>query len=152
MTVRQGNLLASGLLALLTAAILAGPAAADVITVCGGPAPQMTVPTISNQLAQVLSSVEKETDQSTPLALTRDEKGHYDLIANWQSPAAVSLRSTGASISGLELGGEIFHLIVSRGDQHPEHFLFSLDEAGTGELLWSSEGAAPHRSGCLKPE
>ena len=46
----------------------------------------------------------------------------------------------GADILAMELGG-LTHLMVAGSDAHVEHYLFTLDEAGPGDLLWNGEAS-----------
>jgi len=55
----------------------------------------------------------------------------------------------------MTLGDNLIHLMVAGGAGSLEHFLFSLDDDGAGELLWSraSDDSDSHtsRSVCTSP-
>ena len=70
------------------------------------------------------------------IALWRDDDG-FDVLMNWGETDQHSLRADGAQIIGAAPSSELVHLMVAHGDGGLEHFLFSLDEDGSGELLRS---------------
>jgi hypothetical protein len=55
----------------------------------------------------------------------------------------------------MELGG-LTHLMIADSRKHVEHYLFTLDEAGSGALLWNGEASlgqddTSSNFGCTKP-
>jgi len=119
------------------------PAAAiELLTVCGshrldasttpgrGDVPLSRVSALS---AEGVDSFGKGSGDS--VALTRDQTG-YDLIVNWREADEHSLRAAGLDLLGTEFGGFI-HVMVAHRPTGIEHYLFTLDEDGSGELLWS---------------
>jgi hypothetical protein len=93
------------------------------------------------------------TGAVSQIALARDDKG-FDVVLNWHDEGERSLRASGADILDMAVGANLIHLMVAGGDSL-EHFLFSLDDHGAGELLWSSASgdtdARTTRSVCTGP-
>ena len=117
--------------------------AAEMVTVCriSAVSPQAASGKGDFQLSRLLTSSAEGVDPAVDdsIALTRDERG-YDLIINWHQKGEHSLRAAGADILGLEFGG-LTHLMVAGGRKHVENYLFTLDEGGAGDLLWSGEAS-----------
>ena len=91
------------------------------------------------------------------IALWHDDDG-FDVLVNWGETDEHSLRADGAQIIGAAPGSDLVHLMVAYGDGALEHFLFSLDKDGSGELLRSGASDAPGGSTfdsanavCVKP-
>jgi hypothetical protein len=74
--------------------------------------------------------------------LWRDDKG-FDVLVNWGEADQHSLRSDGAQIVGAAPSRELVHLMVAHDDGGLEHFLFKLDEDGSGKLLRSLAADVP---------
>jgi len=115
---------------------VASPAAAEVLTVCQSastPAPSHVI----GSLMRISNPTEADAGL---VALTRDERG-FDILENFGQNSQRSLRDQGDEILGLPLSDELVHLMVEHQRGGLEHFLFSLDEEGSGELLRSAEGS-----------
>ncbi len=91
------------------------------------------------------------------VALWRDDIG-FDVLINWGETNQHSLRADGAQIIGAAPNSELVHLMVAHGDGGLEHFLFDLDQDGSGELLRSGAASVPDPSAvvssnamCVKP-
>ncbi len=67
------------------------------------------------------------------IALWHDESG-FDVLMNWGETREHSLRADGAQIIGAAPKSDLVHLMVAHADGGFEHFLFNLDENGSGEL------------------
>jgi len=140
--------------------VTAASAQAQVLTVCASPAQSSAIPDRfpSPRLADAIIplSGRADTDENTLIALWKDDKG-FDILVNWGESDQHSLRADGAQIVGMAPSSELVHLMVAHGDGGLEHFLFSLDANGSGELLRSLAGdvpdAAPVSSNtvCAKP-
>jgi hypothetical protein len=115
------------------------PAFAEVVTVCGTPshastqAGRIMPPVLASPLQRLGAQDEAEIDHL--LALWRDDEG-FDILLQWGESGQHSLRQQGADIIGASPTLDFIHLVVGRAGQL-EHFLFSLDEQGSGELLRS---------------
>ncbi len=125
--------------ALLTA-LIGTPAAAapEVMTVCGSH--QAELSNASGNSGFQLSSLSGAADAigslgTESLALTRDH-GDFDLILNWHQADEHSLRAAGVDVLGMDLGG-LVHLMVALSPEHIEHYLFTLDDDGSGDVLLS---------------
>ena len=135
------------------------PAMADVVTVCARPnlaalpATQMA-PLAKLSQAFADARLAPTTGAVSRVALARDDKG-FDVVLNWHDEGEQSLRASGADILDTTLGDNLIHLMVAGGAGSLEHFLFSLDDDGAGELLWSraSDDSDAHtsRSVCTGP-
>jgi len=135
------------------------PALADVVTVCGMPNQFSNPDAHVAPLAKLSQALAGSRDRSGPgsapqIALARDPRG-FDVVLNWHDEDEQSLRASGADIFDMELGANLVHLMVARDAENLEHFLFSLDGDGAGELLWNSatgeSDARTSRSVCAKP-
>jgi hypothetical protein len=122
---------------------IAPAAAAEIMTVCrihGGESPTASVGGDFRLLGRLAFSTESVDPAATAsIALTRDERG-FDLIVNWRQENEHSLRAAGADILGMELGS-LIHLMVPGDQGRIEHYLFNLDEDGSGDLLWNREAS-----------
>ena len=135
------------------------PAVADVLTVCSrpnlSPLPAAQIAPLA-KLSQALADARlgSAAGAVSQIALARDDKG-FDVVLNWHGEGEQSLRASGADIFDTALGANLIHLMVSSGAGSLEHFLFSLDDDGAGELLWSrasdDSDASPSRSVCTSP-
>jgi len=135
------------------------PAMADVVTVCARPnlaaLPATQMAPLAN-LSQAFADARlaPATGAVSRVALTRHDKG-FDVVLNWHDEGEQSLRASGADILDTTLGDNLIHLMVAGGAGSLEHFLFSLDDDGAGELLWSraSDDSDSHtsRSVCTSP-
>src|SRR5258706_15215793 len=135
------------------------PAVAEVVTICSRPnfAPlSATQMAPLAKLSQVFADARlgSTTGAVAQVALARDDKG-FDVVLNWHGEGEQSLRASGADILDTSLGANLVHLMVAGGSGSLEHFLFSLDDDGAGELLWSraSDDSDAHtsRSVCTGP-
>jgi len=122
-------------------ALFVTPAIAEVVTVCDRPELDSTLAAQVAPLAKLSQAfasarLGSATGAAAQIALARDDKG-FDLVLNWHDQGERSLRASGADILDMTLGPNLVHLMVSRGAGSPEHFLFSLDDDGAGDLLWS---------------
>lgn len=122
------------------AAFQVTPAYAEVVTVCGVPSHVSSsagsiAPSVLASPLQRLGAQE-DTEIDSLLALWRDESG-FDILLHWGENGQYSLREQGAEIIGASPSLDFLHLMVARRGQL-EHFLFSLDERGSGELLRSA--------------
>src|SRR5258706_14988036 len=149
-------------LALFVTAIVTAfvtPAVADVVTVCSRPSlnalpAAQTAPLAKLSQALADARLGSATGAVPAVALARDDKG-FDVVLNWHDQGEQSLRASGANIFDTSLGANLIHLMIAGGAGGPEHFLFSLDDDGAGELLWSraSDDSDAHtsRSVCTGP-
>ncbi len=140
-------------------ALFVTPAMANVVTVCARPnlAPlpaAQTTPLAKLSQALADARLAPATGAMSQVALTRDDKG-FDVVLNWHDEGEQSLRASDADILDTTLGDNLIHLMVAGGAGSLEHFLFSLDDDGAGELLWSraSDDSDAHtsRSVCTSP-
>ena len=121
---------------IVTIVTVTSPSAAEVLTVC-----QSASTPAASQVIGSLMRISNPTEADTGLvALTRDEHG-FDILENFGQSSQHSLRDQGDEILGLPLSDELVHLMVEHQGGSLEHFLFSLDDQGSGELLRSAEGA-----------
>jgi hypothetical protein len=142
-----------------TAASIVTPASAEILTVCAnstqssaGPEPRPV-----RRLADAIIPLGGRSDEESEamVALWRDDSG-FDILMNWGETDQHSLRADGAQIIGTAPSAEVVHLMVAH-DGALEHFLFSLDEDGAGELLRSAASDAAGASAfgsnavCVKP-
>src|SRR5712671_5479657 len=136
------------------------PAMADVVTVCARPNLAAALPATQMaplaKLSQAFADARlaPTTGAVSRIALARDDKG-FDVVLNWHDEGEQSLRASGADILDTTLGDNLIHLMVADGAGSLEHFLFSLDDDGAGELLWSGASddsdASTSRSVCTSP-
>jgi hypothetical protein len=127
--------------ALIATAFAAVPAAAapEVMTVCGIQQAGLSKP--SGNSGFQLSSLSGLSAEGTgslgteSLALTRDHDD-FDIIVNWHQADEHSLRAAGVDVLGMDLGG-LVHLMVALSPEHIEHYLFNLDDDGSGDVLLS---------------
>lgn len=85
------------------------------------------------------------------IALWRDDAG-FDVLINWGETNERSLRADGAQIIGGAPSSDLVHLMVAHAEGGLEHFLFNLNEDGSGELMRSSASGDPAApSVCTKP-
>jgi hypothetical protein len=117
---------------------VASPATAEILTVCQSANTPAASPVIGS-LLRVRNLADAEA--TGLIALSQDERG-FDIVENFGQSSQHSLRDSGDEILGLPLSNELVHLVVEHQGGGLEHFLFSLDEEGTGELLRSAEGDA----------
>jgi len=126
---------------LIASAFIGAPAAAapEVMTVCGSHQAELTKPSgnagfqlssLAGLSAEGIGSLGTES-----LALTRDHDD-FDLILNWHQADEHSLRAAGVDMLGTDLGG-LVHLMVAVSPEHIEHYLFNLDDDGSGDVLMS---------------
>jgi len=136
-----------------TCASIVTPASAQLLTVCASPAQSHAAPDRfpSRALADALIPLggRANTAGDALIALWHDENG-FDILLNWGDEDQHSLRREGAEILGDSPTFDIVHLIVVREGQL-EHFLFDLDERGSGELLRSAAEGADESSVCIPP-
>jgi hypothetical protein len=128
------------------AASIVTPASAEVLTVCANPE-QLSSSSErfpSRRFADAIIPLSGRTtaDDDALIALWQDDAG-FDILVNWGESDQHSLRADGAQILGMAPSLELVHLMVSHGDGNLEHFLFSLDADGYGELLRSLAGDIP---------
>jgi hypothetical protein len=129
-----------------TVTILATPASAKILFVCGGAAQPEADFSNRSELSRLFEAtrISATTDAGGlegQVALFEDENG-YDVVLNWGEDNATSLRATGASILGNGFGTSLVHLMISRGDDAPlEHFVFSEENNRLGQLVHTSQGA-----------
>jgi len=74
-------------------------------------------------------------DASLQLTLIRQADATYDVLAGGDSVAATG------DLSRMPTGDNPLHLVLNTGSGI-EHFLFVLNQDGSGELLWSSATAS----------
>ena len=121
-----------------TIVTVAPPAAAEILTVCQS-ANTPATSTVIGSLLRVSNPADAEA--AGLIALSQDERG-FDIVENFGQSSQHSLRDSGDNILGLPFSNELVHLMVKHQGGSLEHFLFSLDAEGTGELLRSAEGDA----------
>ena len=140
-------------------ALFVTPAMGEIITVCSRPnltplAATHIAPLAKLSQALADARLAPTTGAVSRVALARDDKG-FDVVLNWHDEGEQSLRASGADILDTTLGDNLIHLMVAGGAGSLEHFLFSLDDDGAGELLWSraSDDSDAHtsRSVCTGP-
>ncbi len=134
--------------------IWANAASAEVLAVCGEPQKEPA------GLSAMLGIMPASSGNVGQLALVRDSTG-FDIVLNWGDTSQHSLRADGAEIMGDQFDGNFFHLLVARPEGLSlEHFVFSLEDLGPGELLWSAADSANNSepeavtlaSACVKPK
>ena len=162
MKLRVSSIVTAFVTTIVTATVsFVTPAAAEILTVCATSTQNSAAPERfpSRRLAGAIiplgSRVEAEDDSL--IALWRDADG-FDLLMNWGEADQHSLRADGAQIIGASPNSELVHLMVGHGDGGLEHFLFKLDQSGTGQLLRSLPAEVPGASApssdnavCVKP-
>ena len=130
------------------------PAAAQVLTVCANSAPSSAaLERFSPRLADSIIPLggHAEAGDESLIALWKDDNG-FDILVNWGKSNQHSLRANGAEILGMAPDPELVHLMVAHSDGGLEHFLFSLDANGSGELLRSASDDGPDTNAlCMKP-
>jgi hypothetical protein len=131
------------------------PASAQVLTVCANPAQSSATPErfSSRRLADSIIplSGRPEASDDSLIALWKDDNG-FDILVNWGKSGQHSLRADGAQILGMAPDPELVHLMVAHSDGGLEHFLFSLDANGSGELLRSPSDGSDTSAVCVKPD
>jgi hypothetical protein len=131
------------------------PASAEIVTVCGTTADASRNPAtiFSGPLQRLGGRAEPEIESL--IALWRDDQG-FDILLQWGETGQHSLRSEGAHIVGMSPDLAFVHLLVAQ-DGALEHFLFNLDEQGSGELVRSGvddaagAGLGDAPAACVKP-
>jgi len=130
------------------------PASAQVLTVCANPVQSSATPErfTSPRLADLIIPLRgrPNADDVSLIALWRDDNG-FDILVNWGKSDQHSLRADGAQILGAAPDPELVHLMVAHSDGGLEHFLFSLDANGSGELLRSPSEGSDTSAVCVKP-
>jgi hypothetical protein len=133
------------------------PASAEILTVCTNSTQSATasewLPSRSLADAIIPLGGRMDPSDSAMIALWRDEIG-FDILINWGETDEHSLRADGAQIIGAAPSSDLVHLMVAHAEGDLEHFLFSLDEEGSGELVRSSAsgGSDPlSNAACVKP-
>jgi hypothetical protein len=124
----------------VTAVTIALPAVASakVVTVCGGNLPALSQNVTPRPFAALAYAAPGTLIRSPRTALTKDEAG-YDIHLNWGDADETSLRGFGAEILDAGFDDTIVHLMVARtGSDDVQHFLFSLDNGGSGEMLFGT--------------
>jgi hypothetical protein len=88
------------------------------------------------------------------IALVKTEIG-YDVVLDWGTPRSYTLRERGYDILDSEIGGEMIHLLLpGQKSAQPQHFLFSFENEGFGEVVWTAPTSgqdAPRRFPCVVP-
>lgn len=140
-----------------TAGSFVTPASAELVTVCASSTQSEARESLpSSRLAAIIPlGGQSRADEDSLIALTRDETG-FDLIVNWGESSEHSLRAEGAEIVGAAPDAELVDLMVAHHNGTLEHFLFNLDENGSGELLRISASEFPSASNdsdsvCVRP-
>jgi len=137
------------------AASVMTPASAQVLTVCENPVQSSATlerfP--SRRLADSIIPLggRADTGDDSLIALWKDDNG-FDILVNWGKSDQHSLRADGAQILGTAPDAELVHLMVAHSDGGLEHFLFSLDAHGSGELLRSPSDGSDTSAVCVKPD
>ena len=139
----------------VTAAVsVATPAWAQILTVCANPAQSSATGERfpSRPLADAIIPLGGRSDAADDslIALWKDDNG-FDILVNWGKSSQHSLRADGAQILGMAPDPELVHLMVAHSDGGLEHFLFSLDLNGSGELLRSPSEGSDTSAVCVKP-
>ena len=136
--------------AIMTSIVTPTPAAAEIVTVCGARSAgveAMTPPVFASPLQRL--GAQQEPEIASLLALWRDENG-FDILLHWGETDQTSLRQQGAEIIGASPTLDFVHLMVGR-EGNLEHFLFSLNEEGSGELLRSGTDGQTGDSAAVSP-
>jgi len=135
---------------------MSAASAAETITVCGNHSAGASAQSGKRnfQLSRLVAAAQPvNSARNDSFALMRDDGG-FDLIVNWHEADEHSLRAAGADILGMELGG-LIHLMVPADQGKVEHYLFSLDQDGSGGLMRSGEASLGEsdtvRFACSKP-
>ena len=158
MKLHSGPIVTAIVTVIVTAATsIMTPAAAQVLTVCANPAQASATPERfpSRRLADAiipLGGRTESTDDDSLIALWEDDKG-FDILMNFGKSDQHSLRADGAQVLGVAPDNELVHLMVAHNDGGLEHFLFDLDDNGSGELLRSSsDNDVPDMTAvCVRP-
>ena len=135
------------------AASIVTPAAAEILAVCANSAQSSESTGWSSPLADAIIPLGGRLDESNSamIALWRDDAG-FDVLINWGETRERSLRADGAQIVGGAPSSDLVHLMVAHAEGGLEHFLFNLNEDGSGELMRSSTSGDPAApSVCTKP-
>ena len=140
---------------IVTAAVsMTTPASAQVLTVCANPVQSSATPErfTPPRLADFIIPLSGRPDagDDSLIALWKDDNG-FDILVNWGKSDQHSLRADGAQILGAAPDPELVHLMVAHSDGGLEHFLFSLDANGSGELLRSPSEGSDTSAVCVKP-
>ena len=138
------------------AASIVTPAAAEILAVCANSAQSSESSANSGWSRPLASAIiplggRLDESNSAMIALWRDDSG-FDVLINWGESSEHSLRTDGAQIIGGAPSSGLVHLMVAHAEGELEHFLFNLNEDGSGELMRrsaSGDPAAP--SVCTKP-
>ena len=144
-----------------TASSIVTPASAEILTVCASSAQssprseRLPARRLADSIIPLGGVADAESEAM--VALWRDDIG-FDVLMNWGETDQHSLRADGAQIIGAP-NSELVHLMVAHGDGALEHFLFDLDQDGSGELLRSGAASVPDPSTtvvssnavCVKP-
>jgi hypothetical protein len=143
-----------------TTASFVTPASAEILTVCANSTQSNASrePLPSRRLADSIIplSGRADADENALIALWQDDSG-FDILVNWGESGQHSLRAEGAQIIGAAPSSALVHLMVAHGDGGLEHFLFSLDDEGAGQLVRSLAGEVPGAAAgstnaiCVKP-
>jgi len=155
MNLRSSPIVTAIVTAIVTvAASTVTPAAAQVLTVCANPSQSSATHERfpSRRLADSIIPLSGRPDagDDSLIALWKDDNG-FDILVNWGKRDQHSLRADGAQILGMAPDPELVHLMVAHGDGGLEHFLFSLDANGSGELLRSPSDGSDTSAVCVKP-
>ena len=156
MQLRSSPLVTAMVTAIVTVgASISMPAAAQVLTVCAISAQSSATPErfSPRRLADSIIPLSGHADarDESLVALWKDDSG-FDILVNWGKSSQHSLRADGAEILGMAPDPELVHLIVAHSDGGLEHFLFSLDANGSGELVRSASDDGPDTNAvCVKP-
>jgi hypothetical protein len=139
------------------AASFVTPASAEILTVCANSTQSSVasewLPSRSLADAIVPLGGRMDSTDATMVALWRDDVG-FDVLINWGETNEHSLRADGAQIIGAVPSSDLVHLMVAHAEGDLEHFLFSLQEDGSGELTRSSASGGPDalsNAVCVKP-
>lgn len=136
-------------------AAIVTPASAEILAICANPTQSAAGSEWSRPLAGSIIPLGGRVDEldKAMIALWRDDAG-FDILINWRETNEHSLRADGAQIIGAAPSPGLVHLMVAHAEGELEHFLFSLREDGSGELMRrsaSGEAAASSNAACVKP-
>jgi hypothetical protein len=144
-----------------TTASIVTPASAEILTVCANSTQSSAsferLPPGRFASTIIPLSGQARIEDDALIALWRDDKG-FDILVNWHESDEHSLRAEGAQVIGAAPSPALVHLMVAYPDGALEHFLFSLNDKGAGELLRSASSDAPGASSfesnaiCVKPQ
>lgn len=156
MNVRSSSIVTAIVTVIVTVgASVSEAAAAQLLTVCANSTQSAATQErfVPHRLAGSVIPLSGRPDvgDDSLIALWKDDNG-FDILVNWGKSDQHSLRADGAEILGMAPDSELVHLMVAHGDGGLEHFLFSLDENGSGELLRSSSDGPDTSAACVKPD